>query len=730
MLGGINDPALIIDPAISSTLDIIDVTRAGDSTVQDVNGDTVNVSANTIRVDYTNGDPMILVEPAATNLVVTPVAPSTQGITVTAVAHTLAFTGTGTIVVSGTGSGTLNGTGANDRVSLTFTPTAGTTTLTISGDVNYGQLEIGSVLTSFIDGTRAADVLKIDGVDFSGFWNATEGTLYCESAGRKLGQYIFSADDGGASNRIASLFNPSTHAFIADGGVTQADIDAGPDDVAGVLSRKAISWAANNVAISMDGSSVVSDVSATIPTVDRLNLGSDHNGTNQINGWIGKLIYWPEHSDTLGTDILTKITDPATSADELMKIGEVASYLDLVPNLLNRGTGSDSLQAVAASQPTALPLIGGSGYLHLPGVSGNYASVPDAADLDGFGDFTLQVDDVKLSDWTSGVDALLSKWAGAQRSFSITRSGSNILLELFLGGGFLLKTFAHGLTGDGRYGLRLKRTGTSLVLEIDSGLGFVQEGSPQVASGTMDSTTADVLVGADEIGVGNPTTGAVGRVRIWSDATQTTNVLDIDFSLAAHKATSFTATSGQTVTINQSGDNPADIIGRPVMRLDGVDDYLAGTFASALTAGGTMFLVASVLGAGGESFARLFSTWVTTDLLIDGFLFSYRDASGSNIQSANASALLIHTGGYSGRFLHEVSASDLDSISRINNADEQTSAKDLSAVASTGFAIGGSNTGGSNPAIDFEMLLFYPRKLTAAESSNVRSWIATNYATH
>lgn len=67
---------------------------------------------------------------------------ATQNVTVTAVEHVLSFTGTGTITLSGVSTaGPLVGTGADNRVSLTFTPTAGTLTLTVSGSVKFAQLE-------------------------------------------------------------------------------------------------------------------------------------------------------------------------------------------------------------------------------------------------------------------------------------------------------------------------------------------------------------------------------------------------------------------------------------------------------------------------------------------------------------------------------------------------------------------------------------------------------------
>lgn len=67
---------------------------------------------------------------------------STQNVTVLAGQMVLSFYGTGTVTLSGTSTaGPLVGTGVSDRVSLTFTPTAGTLTLTVSGSVTQAQLE-------------------------------------------------------------------------------------------------------------------------------------------------------------------------------------------------------------------------------------------------------------------------------------------------------------------------------------------------------------------------------------------------------------------------------------------------------------------------------------------------------------------------------------------------------------------------------------------------------------
>lgn len=113
-----------------------------------------------------------LIEECRTNLLLNSATLSTQNVTVVAAPYTLSFFGTGTVTLSGTGSGSLVGTGANDRVSLTFTPTAGTLTLTVSGSVTSAQLEIGNVMTNYIATTSAAvtvgTIANIPRLDYTG----------------------------------------------------------------------------------------------------------------------------------------------------------------------------------------------------------------------------------------------------------------------------------------------------------------------------------------------------------------------------------------------------------------------------------------------------------------------------------------------------------------------------------------------------------------------------------
>src|SRR5690606_1100042 len=120
------------------------------------------------------------------------------------------FTGTGTVTLSGASTaGPLVGTGANNRVTLTFTPTAGSLTLTVSGSVTLAQLEAGNFATSYIPTagtavTRAADVATALSADV-GFVHGP-GTMLCEFA------FAGAGSDAAANNRVAMAVNDSSSA--------------------------------------------------------------------------------------------------------------------------------------------------------------------------------------------------------------------------------------------------------------------------------------------------------------------------------------------------------------------------------------------------------------------------------------------------------------------------------------------------------------------------------------
>ncbi len=178
--------ALNLNFIANDTLDPrITFTRASTATYTDVDGVLQTSAVNAPRFDYdpvTHAPLGLLREEQRTNLVLNSAVLVTQNVTVTAVAHTLSFYGTGTVTLSGTATATVVGSGAYpSRKTFTFTPTAGTLTLTVTGSVTLAQLEVGAYASSYIPTaasqvTRAADSATMTGANFTS-WYGAGGTM-------------------------------------------------------------------------------------------------------------------------------------------------------------------------------------------------------------------------------------------------------------------------------------------------------------------------------------------------------------------------------------------------------------------------------------------------------------------------------------------------------------------------------------------------------------------------
>ena len=276
-------------------------TRASTATFVGSNGLIQSAAINAARFDH---DPVtlvckgLLIEEARTNLVFPSDVLTTQTRAVTAVAHTLSFYGSGTVVLSGAHSATVVGTGAYPtRTTLTFTPTAGSLTLTVTGSVTQAQLEAGSFPTSYIPTTtasvvRSADVCSITGSAFSGMWNSSEGTLFASGITRG---YLAMANSGANSNQIAIFrnFSPLYMRFdIANSGTYTAQI-AGPTISEASYNKVAGSYASNEARAAFNGSLGTPDSTVTVPSnLITLSIGSQAAGGSPHNGTIDSIRYF------------------------------------------------------------------------------------------------------------------------------------------------------------------------------------------------------------------------------------------------------------------------------------------------------------------------------------------------------------------------------------------------------------------------------------------------------
>jgi len=280
---------------------LVTFTRASSGTFVDSDGLIKTATTNEPRFDHnpTTGESLgLLVEEARTNLLLNSATLSTQSVTVAAAANTLSFYGTGTVTLTGVSTaGPLVGTGANNRVSLTFTPTVGVLTLTVSGSVTNAQLEAGAFPTSYIPtttatATRSADVASIAGTAFSSWYRQDEGTMFVNAINLAASTTLYALSDGTTNNRIqADAGTNSRIARLTTGGTTQAS-----NSIAytfGAQQQFALSYVLNSINFANAGTLGTEDTSATIPTVDQLRIGANPTGASALNSTIRRFTYWP-----------------------------------------------------------------------------------------------------------------------------------------------------------------------------------------------------------------------------------------------------------------------------------------------------------------------------------------------------------------------------------------------------------------------------------------------------
>lgn len=302
-------PKLALDFTTASLDPRITFTRSGDTaTYTNSSGVITAINANLPRFDY---NPItlvcqgLLIEEARTNIILNSLINgtilNTQIVTTSATAYTLSFYGTGNVVLTGTHSATVTGTGAYpSRKTYTFTPTAGALTLTVSGTVQYAQLEAGSFATSFIPTsatsvTRNADVAIMTGTNFSSWFNATQGSFsikadtYKPASGVSYLCRAYSSGTSYISVRLGNILSGCDFVSI-DAGVVQVDtgqFTITDNQVAGYC----YAYKANGYKFSANAANAANPYigTGTVPTLNALELGS----TNFV-GHIQKINYYPQ----------------------------------------------------------------------------------------------------------------------------------------------------------------------------------------------------------------------------------------------------------------------------------------------------------------------------------------------------------------------------------------------------------------------------------------------------
>ena len=444
---------------------------------------------------------------------------------------------------------------------------------------------------------------------------------------------------------------------------------------------------------------------------------------------------------------LSTLTSPATSGDVLQEATTTADFLESCPVLrnLSRGSnkGGDAKQGTATNQPKALPLIDGDGYLYLSGVSGNHASIPNESSFNLGTQLEIRCK-VTCKNWTPGTNQLLvaksSSYSTSLTSFYLELSSNGKLSIIYNDGSnvdFAPSTVVTGIS-DGstkwiKATLNTNQSGSAVINYYlsDDNISYTQLGATvtKTARGDIHDTVHPITIGHGTNNFGGVLLGAVHQVQIFASNNGTSKILDVDFTAKKirHNDTKFVCGSGQVVTINQSGNDPATIIKKPVLRFAGTNSAIGGLLNQTIDSG-YFFAAFSVLGNGGESTCRVFAINSTGQAGHDstGFIVSAR-LSTDEIASYYAGWKTQHDGMFddaNGDILHEIKFQAGAQRSRANNADERNRTDTMDQISAEEYTIAAASLAGADSAnIDLEYLALFPATITDAQAADVVNYI-------
>ena len=175
--------------------------------------------------------------------------------------------------------------------------------------INRGATLGPYVPTTTTSASSTADVWSITGADFNRIYNQSAVTLYAEAEREVVpaGDFpiLLDARNNTSSEIIQISYRTENLArnFVTTGGVLQSE--GYPSGLAGIRRRRVASaFETNDVAISANGSVPIDDATATMPTPDRITIGSV-GGVQSLNGYIRELAIFRSRRPNANLQALT-----------------------------------------------------------------------------------------------------------------------------------------------------------------------------------------------------------------------------------------------------------------------------------------------------------------------------------------------------------------------------------------------------------------------------------------
>ena len=201
---------------------------------------------------------------------------------------------TATAIASGASGGVLIGF-TNNTNSATILAYTGQTTSDVF--IWGAQFEAGSFASSYIPTTsaavvRSADVCSITGAAFTGFYNASEGTIAVkyDRPTSVVSCTALSIDDTTVNKRMINVFSSGVERFGVSDGANTSNLDRTAGGINVVIGHAA-RYKNLDFAFSANALAVTTSTTQTVPTVTQMTLGQ-RLGSNHVNGHIHSIQYF------------------------------------------------------------------------------------------------------------------------------------------------------------------------------------------------------------------------------------------------------------------------------------------------------------------------------------------------------------------------------------------------------------------------------------------------------
>jgi len=172
------------------------------------------------------------------------------------------------------------------------------------------QVEQATFPTSYIPTvastvTRSADNVSMTGINFSSWYNSSEGSVYCRynrigiQASNTGVSTPWGVSDGTFSNSISlvggSLVPTSRRFDILNSGSATAQLFFSETETTQTFNKSCVTYKLNDIAGSYNAQTVLTDTSSNIPAVNVFCIGrrDPASGIDYLNGNISQLFYYP-----------------------------------------------------------------------------------------------------------------------------------------------------------------------------------------------------------------------------------------------------------------------------------------------------------------------------------------------------------------------------------------------------------------------------------------------------